>query len=46
MTIRIDPELWERFGAAAEAAGTDRATLIRRWIERYVREHELRHTDV
>lgn len=31
-------ELWQRLGEVAQAAGTDRATVIRDFIRWYVRE--------
>jgi hypothetical protein len=30
--------LWERFGVAARAAGTDRTALVREFIRWYLRE--------
>lgn len=36
--IRIDPALWEHFRELAEAAGTDRSTVVRELIRWYVRE--------
>lgn len=34
--IRIPDDLWERLGAAAEEAGTDRSALLRELAERYL----------
>lgn len=34
-TIRIEPALWSRFGAAAERAGRDRADLLRDFARYY-----------
>jgi len=39
-TIRADPELWERFGAACEAAGMDRSAVLRDFMRWYAREPE------
>jgi hypothetical protein len=36
--IRIEPELWERFGRAAAALETDRSAALREFIRWYVRE--------
>jgi hypothetical protein len=36
--IRVDPELWERFGAATEAAGTDRSSVLRAFMAWYCRD--------
>lgn len=41
-TIRVDEELWTRFGAQAEAAGTDRSTLLREFMRWYAREQGAR----
>lgn len=38
-TIRIDHELWERFGKVAEKLGIDRSQLVREYIEKLVDEH-------
>lgn len=32
ITLRVPPELWERFGDVADALGTTRAALLREWI--------------
>lgn len=37
-TIRVDTDLWDRFGAAAEQAGTDRSEALRAFIRWYLRE--------
>jgi hypothetical protein len=37
-TIRVDPELWSEFAAAAEQAGSDRSALIRDFIEWVLRK--------
>jgi hypothetical protein len=37
-TIRVDETLWERFGEATEALGTDRSTWLREAIAWCVRE--------
>jgi len=34
--IRIPDDLWERLGAAAEEAGTDRSALLRELAEQYL----------
>lgn len=36
--IRVDPDLWERFGVATTADGTDRSTVLRDFMRWYVRE--------
>lgn len=36
--IRMPDALWERFGEAAQAAGTDRNAVVRELIRWYVRE--------
>lgn len=38
MTLRVPEELWERFGEAAQRAGSDRAAIMREFIRWYVRE--------
>lgn len=35
-TLRAGDELWEKFGAAAEEDGTDRSTLIKRFMRAYL----------
>lgn len=37
-TVRVNETLWQQFGEVAEAAGTDRSTLVREFIRWYVRE--------
>lgn len=37
-TIRVDEDLWARFGGQAEAIGKDRSTLLREFMRWYVRE--------
>jgi hypothetical protein len=37
-TVRIDHELWDRFGVAARSAGVDRSSVLRAFIRWYVRE--------
>jgi hypothetical protein len=37
-TVRIDPELWDRFGVAARSAGVDRSSVLREFIRWYVHE--------
>jgi len=32
ITVRVSPELWERFGEVADELGTTRAELLREWI--------------
>jgi hypothetical protein len=39
-TIRIDHELWERFGRVADHLGVDRSQLVRDYIEKLVDEHD------
>lgn len=34
--VRVDADLWERFGAAAEGQGTDRSALIRDFMRWYI----------
>lgn len=36
--FRLPEEIWERFGQAAAAMGTERGTAIREFIAWYVRE--------
>lgn len=36
--MRIDEDLWRRFGEAAHVRGTDRSTVLRQYIERYIAE--------
>jgi hypothetical protein len=36
--IRVDLNLWARFGAAADDVGEDRSTLIRQFMEWYARD--------
>lgn len=38
ITVRLPPELWERVGRAASAAGTDRGSLIRALLRWWLRE--------
>lgn len=38
--IRVSEELWARFGEACAANGSNRAAVIRAFMERYVRRHE------
>lgn len=40
--IRIPDELWRRFGTAAQAAGMDRAVLIREFVRWFVRDADAR----
>lgn len=37
-TIRMDEALWERLGAVAERADTDRSTVLREFARWYVRD--------
>ena len=37
-TVRMDDLTWSRFGAAAEAMGTDRAEVLRQFIRWYLRD--------
>jgi hypothetical protein len=37
-TVRIDHELWDRFGVAARSAGVDRSSVLREFIRWYVHE--------
>jgi hypothetical protein len=37
-TIRIDEELWIRFGGLAATQGTDRSTLLRDFVRWYIRQ--------
>ncbi|WP_033438402.1 hypothetical protein [Saccharothrix sp. NRRL B-16314] len=37
-TIRVDTDLWDRFGAAAEQSDTDRSEAVRAFIRWYLRE--------
>jgi metal-responsive CopG/Arc/MetJ family transcriptional regulator len=32
--------MWERFGEAAQQAGTDRSTLVREFVRWYLRESD------
>lgn len=36
--IRVSKEKWDRFGVVADDAGTDRSTLVREFIDWYLRE--------
>lgn len=36
--VRMDDDLWERFGQATEAAGLDRSTVLRDFVIWYVDE--------
>jgi len=36
--VRIDDDLWRRFGEAATAKDSDRSTVLREFIRWYVRE--------
>lgn len=36
--FRVDADSWERFGQAAEQAGTDRSTLLRQFVAWFIRE--------
>jgi hypothetical protein len=36
--IRVDPALWERFGAATAKADTDRSAVLRAFMAWYSRE--------
>jgi len=36
--IRVPPDVWDRFGEAAAAAGTDRSTILREFIRWYLRD--------
>jgi predicted transcriptional regulator len=38
-TIRVDEDLWDRFGQASETQHTDRSVLLREFIARYVRRY-------
>lgn len=40
-TIRVDEDLWARFGAACDAADTDRSVVLRAYIARYIRMHPI-----
>jgi len=42
VTLRVSPELWERFGEVADALGTTRAALLREWIRWAVGEADAR----
>ena len=44
-TIRVDEDLWTRFGQASEAQQTDRSTLLREFMARYVRRHAPKRPD-
>lgn len=44
-TIRVDEDLWEQFGQASEAQHTDRSTVLREFIARYVRRHPAKRPD-
>jgi hypothetical protein len=35
-TIRVDEDLWQRFGDAATATGSDRSAVLREFMRRYV----------
>lgn len=37
-TIRVDESLWERFGEVVDKRGTDRSTLLREVIRRYIED--------
>jgi hypothetical protein len=37
---QIDDDLWDDFGAATKAAGTDRSAVLKQCIEWYVRRPE------
>ncbi len=37
-TTRVSQEKWDRLSRAADAAGTDRSTVIRQLIDWYLRE--------
>jgi hypothetical protein len=37
-TVRIDHELWDRFGVAARSVGVDRSALLREFVRWYVHE--------
>jgi hypothetical protein len=37
-TIRVEPELWDEFGAAAEQVDTDRSALVRDFIAWFLRK--------
>jgi hypothetical protein len=44
--LRIDRAAWQRFGAAAEAAGTDRSEVLRQLIDEWMaRNSELAADD-
>ena len=36
--IRIDLDLWDRFGAATKRAGSDRSAVLRQFMAWYVRD--------
>lgn len=36
--IRVSKDKWDRFGEAADAADTDRSTLLRQFVDWYLRE--------
>ena len=38
-TIRVDETLWAAFGASCEAEGSDRSTVLREYMARYVKRH-------
>lgn len=40
-TVRVPDELWEAAGRVAEDRGESLAEVIRRALERYVRDHPL-----
>lgn len=37
-TVRVNQEKWDRFGELADAEGTDRSTLLRQFVDWYLRE--------
>jgi hypothetical protein len=37
-TVRIDHELWDRFGVAARSSGVDRSSVLREFVRWYVHE--------
>lgn len=39
-TIRVDHDLWERFGRVADKLGGDRSAIVREYIQRLVDEHD------
>jgi hypothetical protein len=36
--IRVDPDLWNRFGTATTTAGTDRSAVLRDFMAWYARD--------